>query len=566
MGIDAGWLISDDKDMKTMNNRMMILRLGMVLLLLQTLLSCDPNPIYKERIVPGDSVVNLSIETVKDFYKGADVQMDQHDHFKAIHIYGSLIADPQAGNLPADYLVIQSGAAGLALEVKDLPADAQLAPDEVLQVNIQGGTLKKVNGNLVMTGLSYADVTQTGEVSSVEPRSVTLEALANHFDAYSGTLIKVDLVDIVPAPGPGATYAGAKQISDGTTAAGDITLYTFPDSKLAQKEIGRNATYTAIAMYQQDEEGGLQKQIWLRNADDIDSTATIAFQSPIVITGFLANPTGYDQDVAGTEKAYLPSPIAGGFEYIQFIATEDIDFAKTPYSVVTMISFPGRPGATARGWTAGGFITMKLNLTSGVAKKGTFFYVGSGSKLIDGYSPDGFSTDISQANWIKTVPLWPGNYDEVVGDPFADGTISHGVRSWIDNRTDAGSDAIAVFRGTTVSKDSVPVEAVFLNEQIGGSLDLANHYGFTVPDNDHYHPVNPENGQQQPLFGQGTNTWAVPLRIVNGDGLWVALGGILSSSGFIVERQASGIQLYVAPGKSQLSEIEHGPGVTVWRN
>src|SRR5699024_8306320 len=208
---------------------------------------------------------------------------------------------------------------------------------------------------------------------------------------------------------------------------------------------------------------------------------------------------------------------------------------KTPCSMVLMVSTESRPGATADGWTAGMFRTIKFDLTSGHADQGTFFYVGSGEKLIDGFSPDGFSTNISQANWIRSTP-WlihksPAGWDDEIGEPFSNGNIGHGANSWLDHRTDAGSDAIAIFEGTDVTPTSVPVDAVFFNENIGGTLDESNNYGFLVPDNDLYNAVNPNNNQPQPLFGEGSNTFAVPISIVNGNGMWVALGGVVNKKG-----------------------------------
>src|SRR5699024_4843323 len=108
---------------------------------------------------------------------------------------------------------------------------------------------------------------------------------------------------------------------------------------------------------------------------------------------------------------------------------------------------------------------------------------------------------------------------------------------------------------------SVPVDAVFFNENIGGTLDESNNYGFLVPDNDLYNAVNPNNNQPQPLFGEGSNTFAVPISIVNGNGMWVALGGVVNKKGFIEKRDnPTGIQLSVEPDQSHLSDIEEGPG------
>jgi len=529
--------------------------------------SCNPND-HITRIVLPDSIIDLDIATIRSFYHGQDVRIDKDNHFKQINIYGSVISDPESGNTPKGYLILQQDNTGISLVLDDSTGSIDYTPNEVMQVNVREGTLTEIDGNLVITGLSGLDVTPTGEVDSIIPRSVSLKDLAGSFDNYDETLIRVNLADIVPVPAPGDTYAGEKGLDDGSTLPGLIKLYTFPGSALASKKVSLNSTYTGIAMYKSISKDSLAKQIWLRNENDIDSTRVYPVNAPFVISGFLANPNGWDQINPGIGyfPSYLDRPVEGGFEYVQFMALQDIDFSKTPYSAVLMVGYEGRPGATADGWTAGEFRTAKFNLTSGTAAAGTFFYVGSGEKLIDGFSPEGFSTDISNANWIRSTPWWFHDYDDEIGDPFSNGNIGHGLHSWLDDRTDAGSDAIAVFKGTTVAPSSVPVDAVFLNEKIGGSLDQAHGYGFLVPDNDLYSAVDPDTDTPQPLFGEGTNTYAVPISLLSKENTWVALGGIVGKSGFIVKRnQPTGIMLYKDPGKSQLSDIEQGNGIMVFR-
>src|SRR5262245_32725190 len=109
------------------------------------------------------------------------------------------------------------------------------------------------------------------------------------------------------------------------------------------------------------------------------ASAKSAHAGAIVISGYIANPASTD------------SP----FEYVQLKATQDIDFALTPYSVV----WANNGTATANGWVNGGAITYGLNLTSGVVATGDVFYVGGSAKRIDGNN----STDISSENWIRAI-------------------------------------------------------------------------------------------------------------------------------------------------------------------
>lgn len=542
---------------------------------LQGMVSCNPDPITKKRIVPGDSVVSLDIGTIKSFYHGGGVPIDEDNNFTEINIYGSLVSDPEVENTPEGCLILQEGNQGIALFLEDSTDTKEYKLNEILKVNVRRGTLQKKNGNLAITGLSPSDIIRTGEIDSIIPTTVSLKSLVNNFDQYNGTIVEVQLVDLVPAPSPGDTYEGDWGLDDGTIAPGSISLHSFSGSKFEDQLISVNSSLTlvGIPMYNKNDKDSLEMQMWLRNEISGDKTGIIPSNSPFVISGFLANPTGWDQIEPGVGyfPSYLDRPVEGGFQYVQFMALEDIDFSETPFSMVLMLSTEGRPGATADGWTAGTFRTIKFDLTLGQAAQGSFFYVGSGEKLIDGFSPNGFSTDISDANWIRSTP-WlirstdEGGWDDEIGEPFSNGNIGHGANSWLDHRTEAGSDAIAVFEGTTVTPTSVPVDAVFFNEQIGGSLDEDNGWGFLVPDNDLYSAVDPDDNTAQPLFGQGTNTYAVPIDIVNGNGVWVALGGIVNEKGFVEKRdKPKGIQLSVEPGESHLSDIEEGAGIIIFR-
>jgi hypothetical protein len=102
-------------------------------------------------------------------------------------------------------------------------------------------------------------------------------------------------------------------------------------------------------------------------------------KAQIIISGLIANP-------GGTDSTY---------EYVQLVATQNIDFATSNYSVV----FTNNGSALATGWIAGNAISYGFNLTSGTVAAGSTFYVGGSGKRISGSG----STDISSLNWIKTI-------------------------------------------------------------------------------------------------------------------------------------------------------------------
>jgi hypothetical protein len=234
----------------------------------------------------------------------------------------------------------------------------------------------------------------------------------------------------------------------------------------------------------------------------------------IIISGYLANPTGTD----------------GDYEYIQFKATQTINFSNTPYSVVVC----NNGTATANGWAEGLAVTYKFNLTSGSVASGDVFYVGGCNKRINGAG----STDISGANWIRT-PACASNGDDGVGTFNPNGILGNGGTS---------ADGIAVFATTTVTPASVPIDAVFYGPNIGAAL--TGTLGYIVPTNDIYN-------QGQGLFGQGTNTTRLIGSADPGSAQFIKLVGTFNTNtqSWTTPRTAVGITLSAS---SQLSVIESG--------
>lgn len=186
----------------------------------------------------------------------------------------------------------------------------------------------------------------------------------------------------------------------------------------------------------------------------VAAAAPVTGQAAIVISGFLANPVGTDNNI----------------EYVQLKATENINFATTAYSVV----FANNGGATAAGWTAGGALGYGFNLSAGSVNAGDVFYVGGSARVINGTG----STDISSATWIRTI-----NTGTTAGDGFGNAN-SAGIMG----NGGANADGVAVFSGLTSSltASSVPLDAVFYGTGIGAALVSAGAAGYQLPVNDFY--------------------------------------------------------------------------------
>src|SRR5690606_32967715 len=193
--------------------------------------------------------------------------------------------------------------------------------------------------------------------------------------------------------------------------------------------------------------------------------------------------TGWSNDPRGTDA---------NNEYIQFMATEDIDFSKTPFAVVTTNNANASTptGFPQKGWATGGLRTYKFNLTSGFAAKGTFFYVGGSSKLINGRGSD---ARMSNANWIRSF-----DYSTTNGDGF--GTKTTNVMS-----NGGAAFGIAVFEGTSVTANSEPVDVAWVGSS--GNIYTAGPptRGYRITNTDYYDEIDPITLTEQPFFRSGVN-------------------------------------------------------------
>ena len=297
----------------------------------------------------------------------------QHVWFSKIT--GVVVSDHSGGNLPAGLLIVQDKRRlgqlrGISIPIGD--AANNYAPGDSVVINVEGSVLKQVNGILQLTGISNEDITKVSAGNAVAPLIVKSSTVLAKPDLYESILISVTKAGFDPSIPAGSTYAGDRIINDGF---GNLTLHTEAGAAFANKPLPFLSNFTGIAFAGPD----ATVQLWPRGENDIMMlSATAPKIAPIVITGFLVDPTGTDAN----------------YEYIQFKATKDIDFSLTPFSVVTNNN-AGASVAPPNGWATGDLRTYKFDLTSGTVQKGQYFYVGA-NKNIWGAG----STDISSSKWF----------------------------------------------------------------------------------------------------------------------------------------------------------------------
>ncbi len=289
----------------------------------------------------------------------------------------------------------------------------------------------------------------------------------------------------------------------------------------------------------------------------------LQMNAQIIVSGMMVDPVGGD----------------AGYEYIQLMATEDIDFAATPYSVVRCINTGTLGSVTADGWATGGIRTFKFDLKSGKAAKGTYFYVGGEKKVIAGSWKGAVSTDISEnagnagnrANWIRNITYKGAADSEVVGDGFGEKT---------DNLLPNGAAAplgVAVFAGTTVTASSIPIDVIFLataaplsTGSLLAAFNVALNTGYHVTDTDYY------STKKSKYFADGENLSAIlyptakGLNLEKDSGQFLMLGGVYNTAKKKWDKARGSNYISLCKDRNdpataalpQLSDIEKAKGAT----
>ncbi|HYG51493.1 MAG TPA: YHYH protein, partial [Flavobacteriales bacterium] len=212
-------------------------------------------------------------------------------------------------------------------------------------------------------------------------------------------------------------------------------------------------------------------------------SVTLTTPATISITGTVTNPTcssstngavditvsggtAYDSSNPGlviSEVHANPSAASDSpFEFVELVATKDIDFTSTPYTVV----FSNNGTATTNGWINGGNITYAFEISSGSATQGQVVYVGGTSMT-------------PASNILKSINTGTSGGSGGIGNANASGVLGNGG---------ANADAVAVFStGTSgITSSTVPVDAIFFGTGIGSAVVSGGSAGYQLPVNDKY--------------------------------------------------------------------------------
>jgi hypothetical protein len=437
----------------------------------------------------------ISIFDIKDLYRGTDVTLTKDNMLGCTRITATVVSDHSGGNIPAGLLVVQesrrlSQLRGISIALG--AAAATYVPGDSVTITVAGGVLKKVDGILQITGVPASAVTKVSSGNTIPPNRVPSSQILADPEKFESTLSVIVKGGFNPLPLPTDVLSGDKILNDGF---GDLTLHTEATATFANTPLAFNANYYGIVFNTINASKQTIPQFRLRTGNDVVVLSSSIELQPVIITGFMADLEGGD----------------GNYEYVQLMATRDINFATTPYALVTTNNAGASTptGAPVNGWATGGLRTYKFNLTSGTAAKGTFFYVGGTSKMINGPN----STSMTSSNWIKAY-----NYSNTAGEGF--GTATSGLFANSGN-----ASGVAVFEGTNITVASKPVDVLFVGT--GGELYLAGTpaRGYRIANTDWYDIKNPITLADQPFYRNGSNTLNLSYTLPADQGFFNKMGG-----------------------------------------
>ena len=443
---------------------------------------------------PGAEVnPHIAIYDLRSFYKGTDYRLTVESMLGAKGVTGVVVSDHSGRNLPDGLLMVQdrmrlNELRGITINIG---ADAgNYVPGDSVTVDLVGGVLKRVDGLLQVTGLDGAVVTKVASGKPIAVNRVPSSYILADPDKYESTELVIVKGGFDPIPEPTDTYSGDRIVNDGFD---NFVMHTEQGATFASEPLPGMANFFGVVVYNEDNNGNFKPHLRIRRPEDITVLSSSIIRAPIVVSGYIGDVQGTDLDG----------------EYMQFLATQDIDFSVTPFSVVTHNTSSGyQPtGVPLKGWATGGRRSYKFDLTSGTVRKGEYFYVGNSSKLINGVG----SASMANGKWIVS---------RVTGSVPGDGIGDRSTDLFL-NATSAFTDAIAVFAGTTVNEFSIPIDVIVTGLN-GSILNVAQQAGLRITNTDWYDMINPVTLQEQPFYKQGSNTIYITRK---GAGYFYKLGG-----------------------------------------
>lgn len=186
-----------------------------------------------------------SLYVVRDAFHEKDLALGTGPLFGAYKAGGVVVSDPSGNNWPAGLVAIQDSwrgmRRGIILNLGEEASKYQVG-DSIL-FDVRGATLTRKDGALQIVGLKPNAIEKKQTGKPVAPKAVAVGELLANFPKYESTLVMVT-GDMDPLPATGETYAGKKQVGDGSGKT--ITLHTDANAVFAGRKLPASASFVGI--------------------------------------------------------------------------------------------------------------------------------------------------------------------------------------------------------------------------------------------------------------------------------------------------------------------------------
>ncbi|MBC5775541.1 hypothetical protein H8S95_15795 [Pontibacter sp. KCTC 32443] len=200
----------------------------------------DPNP------SEGTPNPVASLYVVRDAFHEKDLALGPGPLFDAYQAGGVVVSDPNGRNWPTGLVAIQDSwrgmQRGIILNLGEEEARRYQVGDSIL-FDVRGTTLTRKDGVLQIIGLKPESIEKKEKGLPVAPKPVAVSELLTNFHKYESTLVMVT-GGPDPIPVSGETYAGNKQLGDGSGKT--ITLHTTADAIFADRKLPASASFVGI--------------------------------------------------------------------------------------------------------------------------------------------------------------------------------------------------------------------------------------------------------------------------------------------------------------------------------
>ncbi len=311
----------------------------------------------------------VSLFAMRQAYQGNEITLSSNSLGGASKITGIVISDRAGLNTEPGTFVLQQTIASpnAATDVtrgaifKMSNGEANYNMGDSLVINVTGTKLDRVNGKLILSGLTPEKITNVASGKIPLLRFVTQGILSEKMEEYESTLVALhaDVVDYAAS----ATFSGLKKLRDNTGP--EVFLDTKSTATFAATQLPLNAQFTGIAAFLNEtgkDIAGAKRTIIIRNASDIQ------FSSGLLYSNF---PESFETPEAATKSSYnsgtnIIAAGTGNWFLLQAI------LANTP--VFDKFNTPGKQAVRMQqNLTTSGFTQMNFDVPDG-ASKVTVFY------------------------------------------------------------------------------------------------------------------------------------------------------------------------------------------------